>query len=67
MDATWFSTLLHCPCTLELIYQSAPELSVEWEEVVESAAGMLLEIFYFVEECVSLKGQKIKLTNPCER
>ncbi len=66
LDATWFSTFLHHPCTLGLIYQSASELSVEWEEVVESTAVDAFGNCYFVDECVSLKGQKIKLTNPCD-
>jgi hypothetical protein len=64
MNATWFSTSLHCPCTLGLIYQSASELSVEWEEVVESAAVDAYGNCYFVEECVSPKAENIKLINP---
>jgi len=33
---------------------------------VESTAVDAFGNCYFVDECVSLKGQKIKLTNPCD-
>jgi len=36
----------------------------EWEEVVESAAVDAYGNCYFVEECVSPKGENIKLMNP---